>query len=140
MAKMSAMDTTLARQRPIVTWSDAARRELPAKSRGRSLVVDYFASRCCGSNLTIGDLTVRWSAGPGSAGSEFVHGTGREGIDLAVHRDLVAILDLAGATIVMRGWGRLRRPAVVLADGAAWLEFIGSRSPRSPFRNLLPER
>jgi hypothetical protein len=30
---------------------------------------------------------------------------GRTSIELAVHRDLISILELTGATIVMRRWG-----------------------------------
>ena len=129
------MDTTPTRRSPVIAWSDAARREVPARSQGRKLVVDYFASRCCGSNLSIGDLTVRWSGVGGQTGPEFIDTDGPEGVGLAIHRDLVSILERTGATIQMRGWARIRRPVVVLADGAAWLDFIGRRPPRSPLRH-----
>ncbi len=47
---------------PTVTWSEEARRELPTRANGRSLVLDYFAARCCGRNVSVGDLHLRWTA------------------------------------------------------------------------------
>ena len=44
---------------PTVIWSEEAHRELPTRAHGRALVLDYFATRCCGS-------TERWSDGESS--------------------------------------------------------------------------
>jgi len=119
----------------VVSWSDAARRELPAMAHGRRLVVDYFASRCCGSNVSIGDLSVRWLPTTAPVDPEFVPVEAPGGLRVRIQDDLVAVLRAAGGCVEMRGWGRFRRPVVELQDGAKWLDFIAARRPRSAFRH-----
>jgi hypothetical protein len=119
----------------VVSWSDAARRELPAMASDRRLVVDYFAARCCGSNVSIGDLSVRWLPTSAAVDPEFVPVEAPGGLRVRVQQDLVAVLRAAGGRVEMRGWGRFRRPVVELQDGATWLDFITGRRPRSPIRH-----
>jgi hypothetical protein len=120
---------------PPVSWSSSAVRELPGKARGRRLLVDYFAARCCGRNFSVGDLHVRWTSSLKLVAADFVPLEAPAGIEAYVQRDLVRVLDTAGAQVAMVGWGPLRRPVVELADGALWLDFIGACRNRSPLRH-----
>jgi hypothetical protein len=119
----------------VVSWSDAARRELPAMARGRRLVVDYFASRCCGSNVSIGDLSVRWLPTSTPVDPEFIPVEAPGGLRVRVQHDLVPVLRATGGRVDVRGWGRFRRPVIELQDGATWLDFITGCRPRNPLRH-----
>ncbi len=116
-------------------WSNEARHELIARSKGRRLLVDYFASRCCGRNVSVGDVHLRWTGADGPIAEEFQPLHVPAGIDAYVQRDLVSVLEAAGARIVMRGWGWFRRPVVELSDGGLWLDFIGACRTRSALRH-----
>src|SRR6266487_2966707 len=117
---------------PAVIWSPEARRELPVRANGRRLVLDYFAARCCGRNVSVGDLHVRWIASDEPMAEEFLPMRGPEGLEAYVQKDLVRVLDTTQGRIAMRGWGLFRRPVVELEDGAVWLDFIGACRTRSP--------
>jgi hypothetical protein len=119
----------------VVSWSDAARRELPAMAGGRRLVVDYFASRCCGGNVSVGDLSLRWVPASEIVDQEFVPVEAPDGLHVGVQHDLVAVLRTVGGRVNVRGWGRFRRPVIELQDGATWLDFITRRRPRNPLRH-----
>jgi hypothetical protein len=121
--------------KPSVTWSDEARQELPARANGRHLLLDYFATRCCGSNLSVGDLHLRWTASDDPIGDEFLALGAPGGIDAYIQRDLISVLQAAGGRVAMRGRGWFRGPVVELADGAVWLDFIGACGRRSPLRH-----
>ncbi len=116
-------------------WSEEARNELPYRAFGRRLVVDYFASRCCGRNVSVGDLHLRWMGSSEPIAEEFLRLPAPAGIEAYVQRDLVGVLGAAGGQIVMRGWRRLRRPVIELADGALWLDFVSTCRTRSPLRH-----
>ena len=121
--------------RSAVVWSVEARAELPQLSRGRRLVVDYFATRCCGRNVSIGDLHLRWLASGELPADEFLPLHAPRGLEAYVQEDLVTVLEASRGSIRMRGWGRFRRPVVELADGGQWLDFIGACRTRSPLRH-----
>ena len=116
-------------------WSNEARDELFARSKGRRLLLDYFASRCCGRNVSVGDLHLRWTGSEVPIAEEFQPLRAPAGIEAYVQRDLVSVLEAAGARIVMRGWGWFRRPRVELSDGGLWLDFIGACRTRSVLRH-----
>jgi hypothetical protein len=120
---------------PAVIWSTEARRELAARANGRRLVLDYFAARCCGRNVSVGDLHLRWTAAREPIAEEFLPLRAPTGIDAYLQRDLVEVLDTTQGRIAMRGWGPFRRPVVELEDGAVWLDFIGPCRTRSPLRH-----
>jgi len=120
---------------PAVIWSPEARRELPARANGRRLVLDYFAARCCGRNVSIGDLHVRWIASGEPMAEEFLPMRAPEGLEAYVQGDLVRVLDTTQGRIDMRGLGPFRRPIVELEDGAVWLDFVGACRTRSPLRH-----
>jgi hypothetical protein len=120
---------------PAVIWSGEARRELPAHARGRRLLLDYFAARCCGRNVSVGDLHLRWIASGSPITDEFLPLRAPSDMDAYVQRDLVPVLEAARGRIAMRGRGRFRRPVVELEDGAMWLDFIGACRTRSPLRH-----
>ena len=120
---------------PTLVWSEEAHRELPTRADGRTLVVDYFATRCCGSNVSIGELHLRWIALGEPVAEEYLPLRSPSGIEAAVQRDLIQTLEAAGGRIAMRGWGPFRRPTLELGDGAMWLDFVGACRLRSPFRH-----
>lgn len=120
---------------PAVIWSNEARRELPAQAHGRSLVLDYFAARCCGRNVSIGDLHLRWTAASKAIAEEFRPLRAPGGLEAYLQQDLVEVLRGTTGWIVMRGSGPFRRPVVELEDGAVWLDFIGACRTRSVLRH-----
>ena len=120
---------------PAMIWSEEARYEVPARAGNRRLVLDYFATRCCGRNVSVGDLHLRWTASSEPIAEEFLLLRAPAGLEAYVQRDLVAVLEAARGRIAMRGWGPFRRPVVELADGAMWLDFIGTCRTRSPLRH-----
>jgi hypothetical protein len=120
---------------PAVIWSPEARGELPARAGGRRLMLDYFAARCCGRNVSIGDLHLRWVAADRPIPYEFLPLRAPADVDAYIQRDLVPVLEAARGRITMRGWRWLRRPVVEVEDGALWLDFIGSCRSRSPLRH-----
>ena len=119
----------------VVIWSEDARRELPGRAAGRRLVLDYFATRCCGRNVSVGDLHLRWAAPFGPIAEEFLPLPAPSGVEAYVQRDLVPVLGTAGSRIAMHGWGPFRRPVVELENGAVWLDFVGACRHRSPLRH-----
>jgi hypothetical protein len=120
---------------PAVIWSPEARGELPARAGGRRLLLDYFAARCCGRNVSIGDLHLRWVAADQPIPDDFLPLRAPADMEAFVQRDLVSVLEAARGRIAMRGWRWLRRPVVELEDGALCLEFIGGCRTRSPLRH-----
>ena len=120
---------------PAVIWSPEARGELPARADGRRLLLDYFAARCCGRNVSIGDLHLRWVAADQPIPDDFLPLRAPADMEAFVQRDLVSVLEAARGRIAMRGWRWLRRPVVEFEDGALWLEFIGGCRTRSPLRH-----
>jgi hypothetical protein len=120
---------------PAVIWSRKARRELPLRTNGRRLVLDYFAARCCGRNVSVGDLHLRWTAAHEPIAEEFVPLRAPIGLEAYLQRDLLGVLSATRGRIAMRGWGPFRRPVVELEDGAVWLDFIGACRTRSPLRH-----
>jgi len=120
---------------PAVTWSIEARRELPIDAHHRRLMLDYFAARCCGRNLSVGDFHIRWTASDEPVANDFLPLRAPAGLEAYVQRDLVPVLQAALGRIVMRGWGWFRRPVVELEDGSIWLDFVGACRSRSPLRH-----
>ena len=98
-------------------------------------MLDYFAARCCGRNVSVGDLHLRWSRADEAIADEFLRIRAPVGLEACMQRDLVTVLEAAKARIVMRGWRYFRRPAVELEDGALWLDFVGACRTRSPIRH-----
>ena len=83
----------------------------------------------------MGDLHLRWTGSEVPIAEEFQPLRAPAGIEAYVQRDLVSVLEAAGARIVMRGWGWFRRPRVELSDGGLWLDFIGACRTRSVLRH-----
>jgi hypothetical protein len=96
------------------------RGRLAQLAAGRVLVVDYFASRRC--SLTVGDLTADFSVAPPGDGFAALASIESvpvfvEGRLLAVLRDGVGTLGLAGPTFARHLAVRLERPE-------RWLDFL----------------
>ena len=118
---------------PDLAWSDDAARELGAVAAGRRLLIDYFATHCCGRNVAVGDLTVGWSAVDGDPGSAWLRLADHDGLEVWLHRPLAPLLARAGPRLVMRGRGPFRHPAIELADPAAWIDFLAACPLRGVF-------
>jgi hypothetical protein len=132
---MTRWDDAVMDPLPAVIWSGEARRELPARAGGRRLLLDYFAARCCGRNVSVGDLHLRWTASGVPVDEDFLPLRAPTDMEAYVQRDLVPVLEAARGRIAMRGWGRFRHPVVELEDGAMWLDFIGACRTRSPLHH-----
>ena len=99
------------------------------------MILDYFATRCCGRNVSVGDMHLRWTISYKPIAEEFLPLPAPAGIEAYIQKDLVPVLEAAGGRIVMHFWGPFRRPVVELADSAVWLDFVGACRMRSPLRH-----
>ena len=89
---------------PAVIWSEEARHELPARPGNRRLVLDYFATRCCGRNVSVGDLHLRWTAASEPIAEEYLPLRAPVGLEAYVQEDLVPVFEATRGWVVMRGW------------------------------------
>lgn len=101
-----------------------------AQAGGRRLVIDWFATRCCG-NAAVGDVVFRWRAAGHPIDPDAVQVEGIDGLELWIRPELIPLFARARARIVLRGIGPWRRPSVVAEDGAAWLDFFAACPTRS---------
>lgn len=90
------------------------------EARGRVLLIDFFASRCCTSTL-VGDLETRWLDPDRTAGLESL-GT-VSGTPIVADPRLAKILHEGRARIVRGGW-RGRSLQVRLDVPEVWLDFL----------------
>jgi hypothetical protein len=97
-----------------------ARSSMRSVARGRSLVIDYFASHRCGP--PVGDLTARFIAE--EPGSTYLELDPIEDVRLFVEVRLVPLLAAAGVTLRWAGPPFARHLAVVLDRPGLWLEFL----------------
>ncbi|MGH2407996.1 MAG: hypothetical protein ACRDF7_07970 [Candidatus Limnocylindrales bacterium] len=105
-------------------------------ARGRRLLIDWFKAACCGTNVGVGDVSLRWVEREASLTTDdWVRLDGIEPIDAYAQRDIVALLARAGARLGVAGVGPFRRPTVSIRDGEAWLDFFNSCPRRSPLRH-----
>jgi hypothetical protein len=96
------------------------RSSVRSTARGRSLVIDYFASHRCGP--PVGDLTATFIAE--EPGSTYVELDPIEDVRLFVEVRLVPLLAAAGVTLRWAGPAFARHLAVVLDRPGLWLEFL----------------
>jgi len=106
----------------------ALRARLPALAGGRTLAIDFFASRILCTNILVGDLTLRWlESGPSGETlmpDGFVALAPVDGVALAAKERLLGLLATTGPTIVEDGPTFARRLNLRLDDAAAWLAFL----------------
>ncbi len=98
------------------------RARLGALSRGRTLAIGFYTSRCC-SSVAVGDLTVAWvdrAPAPGSVALAPV-----EGVPVVADRRLIELLRDAGPTLVLGGPVFARRLALRLERPELWIDFLG---------------
>ena len=98
-----------------------ATRRIAQVGRGRTLLIDFYASRCCRSVL-VGDLEIRWVEGDPPAGFEQVGSVAGTRV-VADHR-LVGVLTTGGARIVETGGLFGRSLGVRLDAPEQWLAFL----------------
>lgn len=111
-----------------------ATRRIAAEARGRTLLIDFFASRCCTSML-VGDLETRW-LDPGRD-VEFEPIGSVNTTPIVADAGLMTVLRKGGARIVTGGW--LGRSLQVRLDvPEAWLDFLDSPAARR-MRQQAPE-
>jgi hypothetical protein len=103
---------------------------LAARARGRRLVIDWFATRCCG-NVAVGDVVFRWRTPDQPVDPDALRVEALDGLELWIRPELVPLFARARAKVVLRGIGPWRYPSVVVEDGAAWLDFFAACSTRS---------
>ena len=114
----------------------AAQPALLSLSRGRRLMIDWFKSRCCRSNVGVGDVSLRWVEPDSSlSDDDWVRLDGVEPLDAYAQREIVALLARAGARLEVAGVGPFRHPTVTISDGEAWIDFFNTCSRRSPLRH-----
>ena len=118
---------------PELAWSTEAADGLAASAAGRDLLIDYFATHCCGRNVAVGDLTVRWAAVGRDPGPDWLRLADHASVRVWLRSSLAPLFAAAGPRIGMRGWGPLRHPVVELADPAAWIDFLAACPTRSVF-------
>jgi len=114
----------------------SARSELTALARGRRLLIDWFKAGCCGSNIGVGDVSLRWNdpAEP-LDDDDWVRLDGLKPLDAYAQREIVALLARAGARLEVAGVGPFRHPTVTIRDGEVWLDFFSACPRRSPLRH-----
>ena len=116
-----------------------ARVGLVAQARGRRLVIDWFATRCCG-NVAVGDVVFRWRAPEQPIDLDAVRVEAVDGLELWIRPELVPLFARARARLVLRGIGPWRHPSVVVEDGAAWLDFFSACPTRSAWARASSHR
>jgi len=99
------------------------RDRLPRMARGHSLAIGMFATRCCGSNVLVGDMTVRFVDAPSP---DVVALSPIGGVAVFADRRLVDLLATAGPSLVEVGLPFVRHLAIELALPAVWLDFMAS--------------
>ena len=99
------------------------RGRLASMARGRTLLIDFFASRCCGSNLAVGDLTARFVDRAGAGAVELAP---VEEVRIAADPHLLELLGSAGPTLRLGGLPFARHLVLDLEDPAAWLDFLAT--------------
>lgn len=93
-------------------------------ARGRTLVLGFFTSTCCGGAV-VGDLRVAWEGAKPSVG--YRHLSPIEGVEVVADERLLDIL--SSALPELRPGGPLHRGSLTLRLGRPerWLEFLGAR-------------
>lgn len=97
---------------------------IEAHASGRRLIIDWAATVCCG--IRVGDLRLKWAKHSVTLDTDLVPIHGLEPVEAYCRPELVGVLDAGRTHLEMRGIGPFRRPAVVMEDAAAWLDFLES--------------
>ncbi len=105
---------------------------LASQARGRRLLIDWFATRCC-SNVAVGDVDFRWQAPDRQIEPGAVRVEGITGFEVWLRPELVGLFARARARVILTGFGRWRHPSVVVEDGDAWIDFFAACPMRSTF-------
>ncbi|MFI5254726.1 MAG: hypothetical protein ACHQ15_04645 [Candidatus Limnocylindrales bacterium] len=114
----------------------AARPELLSLARGRRLLIDWFKAKCCGTNVGVGDVSLRWiDPDVPLDDDDWVRLDDLEPLEAYAQRDIVALLARAGARLEVGGIGPFRKPTVVISDGDPWVDFFDTCRPRSALRH-----
>jgi len=108
--------------------TDGARARLRRDGAGRSLLIDFYAARCCTSVL-IGDLETRWVEDAASVEARPLGAI--EGVPILANRRLLGLL-AGGAQLVGGGPIFGRSIGVRLDHPEAWLAFLDTPAARRP--------
>ncbi len=100
------------------------RAAIEAHASGRRLIIDWAATVCCG--MRVGEMRLKWTKRSATLDADLVPVHGLEPVEAYCRPELVGVLDSGRAHLEIRGIGPFRRPAVVLEDAAAWLDFLES--------------
>lgn len=103
-----------------------ATRRIEEEARGRTLLIDFFASQCCTSVL-VGDLETRWIDPGQDAGFERIGSV--NATPIVADSAITAVLREGGARLV--AGGLLGRSLQVRLDTPeAWLDFLDTPAAR----------
>jgi hypothetical protein len=98
----------------------ALRDELAVMAAGRTLVIDYFASKRCG--VVSGDLTVAFQ--DEARDEPLAEAAPSAGVRIAVDARLRDVLAASGPTLRLSGPRFRRRLAIELERPELWLDFL----------------
>ncbi len=127
-----ALPTTPARSSVNLEIDLALRPQWTELAAGRTLVVDYFASRRC--SVTIGDLTADFRRDP--PGAAFAALAPLEGVPMYVERRLLPVFADAVATVRLAGPPFARHLALSLDPADRWIDFLDGPSVLSGKQHL----
>ncbi len=109
--------------RPIsIGIEPALRGRLPAMAAGRTLLVDFFASRCC-TSVWVGDLTVGWLQ-RGEQRADLIALVPIDGVEAWADRRLERLLTSSVPTLCLGGPVFARHLAIHLDRPEDWLAFL----------------
>ena len=102
----------------------ALRGRLAILAAGRSIAIDWFASRSRCTSVWVGDLTARWVE-PGTAvEARLVPLAPIDGVPVLAATGLLDLLATTGPSLRLSGPVFARHLAVDLVDPVAWLDFL----------------
>ncbi|MHB8459630.1 MAG: hypothetical protein ACYDAK_01610 [Candidatus Limnocylindrales bacterium] len=109
----------------------ALRGRLPAMAAGRTLLVDFFANRCC-TRVWVGDFTVGWLQ-RGDQRADLIALAPIDGVEVRADRRLERLLASSGPALRLGGPAFARHLAIRLERPEDWLAFLdGPLARRRP--------
>jgi hypothetical protein len=112
------------RSRIAVGLDPALRGRLAVLAAGRSIAIDWFASRSRCTSVWIGDLTARWVKPGAPVKAGLVPLVPIDGVPVHAAGGLLDLLATTGPSLRLSGPVFARHLAVDLVDPVAWFDFL----------------
>lgn len=112
------------RSRIAVGLDPALRGRLAPLAAGRSIAIDWFASRWRCTSVWVGDLTARWVEPGALVEAGFVALAPIDGVPVLAAAGLLDLLATTGPSLRLSGPVFARHLALDLRDPVAWLDFL----------------